>query len=377
MLIIIIYTAFSFEIADQIISTPSQAEYEKLLKSDFITIQCPCAQISVAYSQFTTIETTFHQVCSSDFVQDIWLDYLFGDSLWYRYHRSDLRVRGTAYFSLLSTLCALSQTTIDNAAQQFLTEEFVNVQMMPESAFISKMTGIAEQFQTTTSARFSHELQLLRNVTHASTFVSSYFSNWYWWVKPNRTAMTLPTNAVTMNDGCSCATRSDCTESGGIYRSFSDIQYFEMPGWHIGCSPVETLLRSTLECFYNQTCIDTLIHYASTIEEVFPDNIHILTMNSTLLSRFKTDSVIEEIVEALFVEQWQINMTYSSFYNQCLPMYCTYTFKKRNSFVYKVSEILGLYGGLTMSLRFIVPYLIAVAFKTRNYCHRNAVIPLA
>ena len=377
MLIIIVYTALSFEIASQSVPSPSQAHYAELMKSDFITIQCPCAQISVPYKQFTTIETLFHQVCSSHFVQDRWLDYLFGDSLWYKYHRSGLRVRGAAYCSFLSTLCALSQTTIENAARQFLTEEFVSVQMMPESAFMSKMTGIAEQFQTTNSARFSHELRLLRNITHASTFVSSYFSNWYWWVKPNRTSMTLPTNAVTMNDSCSCATRSDCMEPGGIYRSFSDVRYFAMAGWHIGCSPVETLLRSTFECLYNQTCIDTLIHYASTIEESFVDNIDISAMNSTLPSRFKTDSLVEEMVEALFVEQWLINVTYASFYNQCAPMYCTYTFKKRNNLVYKVSEILGLYGGLTMSLRFIVPYLILVAFKARNYCRRDAVIPLA
>ena len=377
MVIIIIYTALSFEIASQIVFTPSQAQYEELMKSDFITIQCPCAQISVAYKQFTTIETPFHQVCSSDFVQDRWLDYLFGDSLWYKYHRSDLRVRGTAYFTFLSTLCALSQTTIDNAARQFLAEEFVSVEMVPESVFISKVTGITEQFQTTTSAGFSHELRLLRSTTHASTFVSSYFSNWYWWVKPDRTSMTLPTTAVTMNDGCSCATRSDCVESGGIYRSYSDIQYFEMPGWHIGCSPVETLLRSTFECLYNQTCIDALIHYASTDEEFFFGPIHISAMNSTLPSRFKTNSTIEKMVEALFVEQWQINMTYSSFYHQCAPMHCTYTFKKRNNPVYQISAMLGLYGGLSMSLRFIVPYTIALALKTRNYCRRNAVIALA
>ena len=373
ILIIIIYTSLSIEMVSETVFTPSPAQYEKLSNSHFVTFQCPCTQISIRHEEFMTINTSFHQICSSDFVKEIWLDYLFGDSFWYKYHRSDLRVRGTAYFSLLSTLCTFSRTIIENAAEQFLGEAFINTQLMSELEFLSKTNDILQVFQSKTRTGFSHSLQLTRDITHRNTLISLYFSNWYWWIKPNRTSMTLPTNPVIMSDGCSCATRSDCVESGGIYRSFSDIQYFSVPGWNVGCSPVETLLRSTLECFYNQTCIDTLIHYASTVEEIFPLTIDMKSMNYTMSNRFQTNTTIQEIVNALFVEKWHINVSYASFYEQCAPAYCSYTFRKRNNFVYIVSRILGLYGGLTTSLRFIIPLIINFAFKIRHYCRRNTV----
>lgn len=375
--IIIIYTSLSVEIASETVSMPTQAQYEQLAKSDFITFQCPCTQISIRQKQFTSIDTSFHQICSSNFVKDLWLDYLFGDSFWYKYHTSDLRVRGTAYFTLLSTLCTLSRTIIDNAVQQFLAEAFISAQVSSELEFRSKMTDIIQAFKKKTSAGFSHSLQLTRDINHANTLISSYFSNWYWWVKPNRISITLPTKPVIMSNKCSCATRRNCLQSGGIYRSFSSIQYFAMPGWNVGCSPVETLLRSTFECLYNQTCIDTLIHYASTVEEVFSPTIDIEAMNYTVLSRFKTNTTIQQIVDELFVEQWYTNVSYASFYEQCAPKYCSYTFTKRNNLVYIVSRTLGLYGGLTTSLRFIIPLIIKIVFKIRNYCRRNAVTSYA
>ena len=377
ILIITIYTSLSVEIGSETILMPSQLHFEELANADFITFQCPCTQISIRHKEFTTINRNFHQICSSYFVKDLWLDYLFGDSFWYKYHRSDLRVRGTAYFSLLSALCTLSKTIIDDAAQQFLEEPFISAQVTSEREFLSKMNTIIQIFQKKTLTGFSHNLQLIRDITHRNTLISSYFSNWYWWIKPNRTSMTLPTNPITMNDGCSCATRSDCVQSGGIYRSFSDIQYFSMPGWNVGCSPVETLLRSTLECLYNQTCVDTLMHHASTVEEVFPLTINIEAMNSTISSRFNANTGIQEIVDALFVEKWLINISYASFYKQCAPAYCSYTFNRRNNLLYIVSTILGLYGGLTTSFRFLIPLIIKIAFKIRNLCCNNRVASLA
>jgi hypothetical protein len=372
-----VYTVLSVETTVKTISMPSQAEYEKLMILHSNSLQCPCEHISVKHKQFMTVNTSFHQVCSSDFVKDVWLDYLFGDGLWYNYERSDLRVRGSAYFGLLSTLCIISQTTIQNSAEQFLTETFVNAEIMPEFEFLSKMSAITQLFETTTPARFSRSLRLLRDITHGNNFISSYFLNWHWWVKFNRSSMTFPTRPVTLDNDCSCGTRSDCTESGGIYLSFSNTQEFSIPGWNVGCSSVETLLHSTLECLYNQTCINLLMYYATTVDIVYPLAINISAMKSTLFSRFPMNTMIENIVDSLFVEQWKINVSYSTFYNQCAPTHCSYTIEKYNSFLNTMSRLVGLYGGLTVSLRFIVPYLITLAFKIRNRFCINTVTPLA
>ena len=375
--IVIIYTAISVETTVQTIFMPSQAQYEKSMSLHYSSLQCPCKNISVKHKQFMTINTSFHQVCSSDFVKDVWLDYLFGNGDWYNYDISDLRVRGAAYFGLLSALCMISQKTIHNSAEQFLTEAFVSAEIMPQLEFHAKMAVITQQFETTTSARFSHSLRLLRDITHGSTFISSYFLNWHWWVELNTSFMIFPTRDVTLNNNCSCGTRSDCTKSGGIYHSFSNTQYFAMPGWNVGCSVVETLLRSTLECLYNQICISRLVHFAATVDIVHPLAINLSAMESTLPSRFQVNTMVEDIVNALFVEQWHINVSYPVFYNQCVPIYCSYTLEEHNSFLNIASRLLGLYGGLTVSLRFIAPYLIKLALKIRGRCFVHTVTPLA
>jgi hypothetical protein len=282
-----------------------------------------------------------------------------------------------SYFGLLATLCTLSQTTIETAVDQFLTEAFVSAQVMSESEFCTQVDVITRQFKTNTPTRFSRDLQLLRSITHENTFMSDYFLNWYWWMKTNETLGMVPRSAVTLNNGCSCGTRSDCTESGSIYPFFNKSRHFAIPGWNVGYSSVETLLRSTLECFYNQTCIDQLQYYAMTIGVGFRGSVNVTAINFTLSSRFQNTTPIQDIVDVLFVEQWQIDASYSAFFNQCAPIHCSYTYEKRNNFLYIVSRILGLYGGLTVSLGFIVPYIITLALKIRGRCFMNTVAPIA
>ena len=377
MLIILLYMVVSKEIVTNNILTPTQAQYEKLLVSHYNTFRCPCTNISLPHELYMTANATFHQVCSSDFVKQPWIKYLFGHSTWSFHYRADIRVRGAAYFNLLTTLCMLSETTVNNSIDQFLKEMFISSQIMSESEFVSQMDIITQQFKTVTSARFSRTLQLLRDITHGNTFISSFSLNWYWWVNQYDAFGTLPTQPVTLNNGCSCGTRSDCIESGGIFYSTSNIQHFVMPGLYVGCSAVETLLRSTLECLFNQTCIDRLQYYAATVDQLSFKPINVTAMNFTIKSRFHRNTTLNDIINVLLVEQWNISFSYSAFYNQCAPVYCSYTFEKRSNFLFIISKVLGLYGGLTISLQFIIPYIVRLFFKIKNLSRSNIVTPIA
>jgi hypothetical protein len=377
ILTIILYNIASKDMVTDTISNPLQAKYEELLISHYNKLQCPCDNISLTHDLFIKINTTFHQACSSDFVKEPWIKYLFSHSTWSALRRADIRVRGAAYFNLLSMLCTLSQTTVNNATDQFLKEVFISPQIISQAEFLLQMDVITHQFKTMTSARFSRTLQLLRDITHGNTFISSYLLNWSWWVRTNDPYGSLPTHPMILNNGCSCGTRSDCVESGGIYVSSSGIQNFTMPGFYVGCSVVETLLRSTLECLYNQTCIDLLHKYGTTVDLLPLIPVNVTAMNVTLPSIFQPNTTINDIVNALFVEQWLINVSYPAFYNQCAPIYCSYTFKTRSSFLFIVSQILGLYGGLTVSLQIIIPYIVRLAFKIKDRCCPNMITPVA
>ena len=108
-----------------------------------------------------------------------------------------------------------------------------------------------------------------------------------------------------------------------------------MPGWVLGCSVLETLLRSTLEVLYNQTLIDNLEIYLTTSDPItYPTRVYAKAMNTSLISQFQTNISFQVLVHALFVEQWHINVSFPSFYQQCIPLYCVYTINQHKNLLY-------------------------------------------
>lgn len=252
---ITIYSMFSTETTNVIISHPNESVYSKYIAVYSTSLQCPCDNISVKYRDFISINTISHAICASYLVRTDWRDYLFVDYNWFLYYRADLRSRGAVYFSFLSTLCQLSETTVKRAIDQFLNETFINTQVISKTEFYLQVDNFISQFKQTTTAQFSRNLNLLRDVMSGNALISSYVLNYDWPIDADRTYTTIPVSPVRMKNGCSCGTRNDCNESGGVYYYVTDLQEFAVPGWNVGCSIVETLLRSTMECFYNSTCI--------------------------------------------------------------------------------------------------------------------------
>ncbi|CAF3826720.1 unnamed protein product [Adineta steineri] len=339
-----------------------------------------------------TFQNRFHNLVK----KDVWLNFLYGGDdidggIWYLLSRYDIRVRGTAYFQLVSLLCSISQTTIKNAVNQFVEETFVNAQAISQPSFFVQTNATIRQFQTSTTSEFSRTLQLIRDITHGNTFISSFRLNWRWLVAGENGNSTVPIDAISPTNNCSCGTRSDCVQPGGIYMigynfealgipNISNIpstQMFAMPGFNVGCSSVETLFRSTFECLYNQTCIDQLQMFAITIYPPFPNATDYITaMNSTFVSRFQPNMTIVDIVNELFIEEWQVNVSYSKFYGQCAPTYCSYTLETSPTFIYIITQTIGIYGGLTVALRYISLYTIQLASYIGNRGRNNRVASL-
>ena len=59
------YTAFSHQQFVVRVENPLLNEYEHLQAIYSDTLSCSCSQISIPLSTFITIDTTFHQVCST------------------------------------------------------------------------------------------------------------------------------------------------------------------------------------------------------------------------------------------------------------------------------------------------------------------------
>jgi hypothetical protein len=124
---------------------------------------------------------------------------------------------------------------------------------------------------------------------------------------------------------------------------------------------IEALLQSNLECFYSQQCINTLQSYISPVSSK-----NFTALNSSLSSNYFPNSTINELLNQLMIEKWNVSLTHERYFNACKPTQCTYTFETRNDIIYIVTTLFGIAGGLTTVLKLILPRVIKLIRKKKE-----------
>ena len=157
---------------------------------------------------------------------------------------------------------------------------------------------------------------------------------------------------------CSCTNDIKCKSQLGLYdRVYLNSPYKTVPGLYRACFALESLLQSTLECFYD----DTMCFYDTTgfyQQDWFPTNITLL--DSSLPTRFMKNSTVGTMLDELLFEDWKQSLNYSSYFDQCQPSSCSYELIRRNTFLESITIILGLFGGLSVSLRIFIPLMTEI-----------------
>jgi hypothetical protein len=154
--------------------------------------------------------------------------------------------------------------------------------------------------------------------------ISSLFTNWKFRnaniTQEDGLLFTIPISY----QECNCGLSSQCSQ-----RSKDIIR---------GCYPLETLLQSTFQYFYNEK------------------SIHFKRFNSSLSlsSRILANTTIEIILNELMLENFSINISYEYYFEQCSPLSCNYLYIQRHTSMYILISLISLYGGLVTILQWIV-----------------------
>ena len=79
LIITIFYLVLSFSLITKTneIIKPSLSTYKELLSNYSNSLECPCSNISIEYQSFLTITPRIHEICSSEFMLDDWINYIF------------------------------------------------------------------------------------------------------------------------------------------------------------------------------------------------------------------------------------------------------------------------------------------------------------
>lgn len=183
------------------------------------------------------------------------------------------------------------------------------------------------------------------------------------------------------NTSCSCGTSSQCTRSQGFYcfevgcRFGTSLPNRTIPGLYLGCFPIDSILLSTLECFFDQKCIQMLIDWRlfDFAQYYLPVNLsNINALNLSTKSQYLPNTSLETIISQLFIEDWTEGVDYASHYAQCQPKSCIYTFIKNHQPIFIITNVIALLSGLTVILRILVPPFVKIIRQIyQHYCNRR------
>ncbi|CAF4276580.1 unnamed protein product, partial [Adineta steineri] len=355
--ILLLYTSLADITKTINVATPTLTKYEQLYSKYSQTLTCPCKQISINYEKFLSIEYTFHQVCTSFFITDDWISH--NDViLQYLYISNDPRIVISYAFQALGAFCDLIESTIHNSLIQFNSTQYITASVASSDLFQSQAKSFIDQFKLSTTNNFLLSLNMVRKTTQGNAFLSGQLTNYQLMVlDDNQTVLTISM----AYSGCSCHLSSICVEQLSIYDNSTNIRLFDVPGFYTGCYVIEALLQSTLQCFYDQNCIDELQLYLTTASPM-----NATALDPFLSSQYAENSTIEHLLQSLMIEDWNSAQLYDRYYNECQPIQCTYTIETRNSVVYIITTMFGIIGGLITVLRCVVPRVVNLVRKKRS-----------
>lgn len=169
------------------------------------------------------------------------------------------------------------------------------------------------------------------------------------------------------SSSCSCQSSFDCVYPAGIYTDLPavDALYHDglldtsvrpnatLIGISVGCFPLNTLLQSTLECWFSLKCLAVL-------QTAYLDRplLTVKPLSNDTGSRFPSNVTIQTIVDELLIEKWIGVSNYSAFYAQCRPSMCSYSYVSRVGAASVVSAIIALFGGLSIVTKTVAPIAV-------------------
>ena len=368
IIILTLYTSISVQTKSETIKWPSQSVYERLLKQYPNTLQCPCGNISILYGEFVNITPIVHQVCSSQFITEKWIEFSFKANTTFIWPM-DIRTSLSAMWQLISSLCQSSNETIHDSLNQFANSTIISPMVLPEELLKAKTQASLYLTVQTASSAWLRPLTTLHRITQANGLMTGLLTN-YVALQPGILAdetrfMSIWMDKYTLkgtNKSCSCQSDGSCPIPAGFYLynmketyGSYNLNIYEpnttLSSIVIDCLPMQTTMISSLECFYNQSCLNILL-------SIYPNPVNITILDASLTSRFSPTMKIEFLINELFIEKIFNETIYEKYYDQCTPVYCTFTYSRRFDWIYVITTLIALLGGLYTTLHFITPYFI-------------------
>lgn len=382
-LICICFLSIQLRTVNVTIESPSLTKTIYLYDKYPLTLNCPCSQTAIKYNEFiSNIEVNYHEICLSEFVTSHWINVQYIRNPVREFFVNDIRYLSKMHFQLLSTLCRVANQTINENLDAFYETKLITQRLLSRSFFESQTNLMIDEFKRSTPESYQRTLQLIQANAEINQFVTPLNSNFenptyingylYYTLIPysykNRYHVVYlngtDNSYVLLHDDHNCISlsTSECLFQAMIGRQAG---FVFIPGIFQTSFPLQSVLRSTFECFYSVSCLSKILRLIDPV--LSPTNFSILQLALQPLndSNHQYDS-IETLANQLFIQSWNNQSSYQSYFEQCHPLTCQYSYETRFNIVYIITTLIGLLGGLSIALRLITPIVFKIGSRIWN-----------
>ena len=356
LIAIIVYGALTLRTTTITKYSPNEHQFEQLSIRYPGTTRCPCSRVSIGFSEFIRLDITYHPVCSSDFISQSWIDASFNENV-ARISPVDVRKTLSAFWQSIRSLCTLVNTAVSDGFDDFKARSFISPEAQTRE-YLQTQARLNLNFSLQTSlAKLQRNLLMIRQSISGNRFISGLntnyrlVTNYLMDIRPNRTnGSTVGVKPVVLPNGCSCLETNGCPQHILLFANQSTTNGTIVPGMMFNCQPFDGALASSLECFYQSSCL-SLIQQALCIPMTPP------TMTSAG-SRFPPTTRVQALVDKLMIEQLIDETLFSQYYSHCDPAYCIYSYSRRFDVLFIVTLVISAFGGLSIILKLIASLLV-------------------
>lgn len=384
LLIIVLFTSISLQINTVLIREPDLETYYHLYQSYWQALECPCSDISISYKKFVQINISFHQICSSIFTSQGWLNLTYKRDL-NRYWRMDIRYSLNSMWQLISSFCRAAQKEAHNFLLNFGDDSILTPAVVNENYLKTQVEAALNDMLDSLVTTFTTDLNIISTTTYINGFMTALSTNFillFGFVGGGKpTVFFKEMHYLMPSTGKICYNHRDgsCEIPAGVY--FSDIfdtvailnlnttrPAYTFPGLVFDTLPFNIVLQSSLECFYDSRCMELLL-------SLYPTSIDVSILNAFKPSRFQSNTTLQTIIHELFIENITSNILFQSYFQACKVVYCQYSYSRRFDWIYVLTTIMSLIGGLNTVLRITSPLVVRIGMliKRKINCHRRFV----
>ena len=203
---------------------------------------------------------------------------------------------------------------------------------------------------------FARHLVLIRRMMAGNQIASAMTSNFYprYRAQPSDRQASVRMVPRTYN-GCSCLKIEGCPHPAMI--DDRDSYLVMVPGMVADCLMMNGMFGSTLECYYNRTCV-SLLHHALPID--------INPLLTSLDEYFSKNSTVQMLMDEMMIDRLTSVVRFESYYAQCNPAYCAYFYERRFDLLYIITRLIGTFDWLALASRLLAPITVSVILDCKN-----------